>query len=79
MDSLTRVRLYLRHLQLFVQTYPQTERHFAPLKKFAKVYLTDFQHAQKLRLQVTASHDAVSAIDILSTFLSQEDGLETVS
>lgn len=60
-----KIKLYLRHLELFAKTYARGERNFEPLKKFMKVYLSGFQHAQDLRSQVAASRSVEEAIGIL--------------
>ena len=60
-----KIKLYLRHLELFAETYADAERNFEPLKKFMKVYLSGFQHAQNLRLQVAASRSVGEAIEVL--------------
>lgn len=63
--TLDRLKLYYRHLELFQQTYKESERSFQPLKKFMKVYLTNFNQASNLRLQIAQSQTAAEAKTIL--------------
>lgn len=44
--------LLTRHLELYAATYSNRERPFAPLKKFAKVYLSGFSGAAELRERI---------------------------
>ncbi len=69
MNPLAKAKLYLKHLKLFEQTYESRERSFEPLKKFMKVYLTGFEHAQKLRLQIAATKRTSEAVKILENYL----------
>ena len=64
-----KIKLYLRHLETFAGTYAGSERNFEPLKKFMKVYLSGFQHAQNLRLRIAASRSAGEAIAVLKAAL----------
>ena len=73
MEPLSRVKLYLKHLDLFVKTYTHAERSFDPLKKFMKVYLTGFQYAQKLRIQVAECKNATSAIKVLNDYVVSQE------
>ena len=69
MNPPTKIELYLKHLRLFERTYRYGERSFEPLKKFMKVYLTGFKHAQKLRLQVASSRNISEAVKVLEDYL----------
>ena len=68
-DSNHKVKLYLKHFQLFKQTYKKSERSFQPLKKFMKVYLSGFKQASDLRLQIAQSQTADQAIARLKNYL----------
>lgn len=56
-----RVALFRKHLQLFNETYPNGERKTAPLKKFAKIYISDFDGAKELRERLMAA-DAIDEL-----------------
>ncbi len=67
-DAVERVgRVYLlkKHLELFHSTYNKEERKFAPLKKFAKIYISDFDGASDLRSQIMESDSIEEAFAIL--------------
>ena len=70
MDAGAKVKLYRRHLELFAQTYVRRERSFAPLKKFMKVYLSNFQQAQALRTAFADIHTVEQGLQILDDYLS---------
>lgn len=61
MSSDERINLFKKHLELFRQAYPDSERKYNPLKKFAKVYISDFSGASELRDRImhTSSIDEV--------------------
>lgn len=44
-----RIELFKKHLTLHADTYKNAERKFNPLKKFAKVYISEFEGASELR------------------------------
>ena len=64
-----KVKLYLRHLELFKQSYQTGERGFDPLKKFMRTYLSGFSHAAELRLKIASCRDAGQAISALRSYL----------
>lgn len=57
-----RIDLFAKHINLFVETW-KGERPIAPLNKFCKVYIHDFDGAKELREQLM---DAQSADELLS-------------
>ena len=67
-----RISLYKQHLELFAKTYLQRERPFEIIKKFMKVYLTGFAHAQTLRQKIANSQSIAEAIKILEQNLQEE-------
>lgn len=60
-----RVALFRRHLELFSETYGPNERAFAPLKKFAKVYIAEFPGAHELRERIMNAHSTEEALRAL--------------
>lgn len=46
-----KIALLKKHVALFAETWPNHERHFETLKKFAKVYISDFDGAKEFREQ----------------------------
>lgn len=62
MSEQKRKELLKKHLLLHKETYAYGERKFAPLKKFAKIYISDFPGASELReriMQTNAVEDAL--------------------
>ena len=68
-----KIKLFIKHIDLFLGSYPNGERNFAPLKKFLKVYLSDFSTASALRSSVAESTSAGQARQILTSFLKTID------
>ena len=66
-----KIKLYIKHINLFLESYPSGERNFAPLKKFLKVYLSDFSTASQLRSAVAESTSAKQAREILVNSLKK--------
>ncbi len=60
-----RIALLRAHFELFIQMYPNNERQFAPLKKFAKVYISDFASASELREQIMQCMNIKEALELL--------------
>ena len=47
-----KIALYAKHIQLFADTWTNRERSFNSLKKFAKLYINNFDGAKELRDQL---------------------------
>lgn len=60
-----RIALYRKQLELFASTYPNGERKVAPLKKFAKIYISDFDGAKELREKLMTTNSVDEALDLL--------------
>ena len=60
-----RIKLLIRHIELHDQIYPDGERPFSPLKKFAKVYISDFPGASELRDRIMHTNSAEEALKLL--------------
>lgn len=61
-----RIALFQKHISLFAQTWG-TERPIAPLNKFCKVYINNFDGAKELREQLMDSPSAEESLRILET------------
>lgn len=64
--SSNRIKLFKKHLELFNNTYPNEERKFNPLKKFAKVYISEFPGASELRDEIMHTNTIDEALTILN-------------
>ena len=60
-----RIKLLVRHIELHDQIYPNAERPFSPLKKFAKVYISDFPGASELRDRIMHTNTVAEALQVL--------------
>ena len=60
-----KIDLYKKHLELFHQYYPNNERKFDTIKKFCKVYISNFDGAGELRAELMQAKNAVQSLDIL--------------
>lgn len=60
-----RIALLQRHILLHQSTYPELERKFNPLKKFAKVYISDFPGSSELRDSIMHTKNPEEALAIL--------------
>lgn len=60
------------HLDLFEQTWPSSERTFAPLKRFFKIYVRDFDGASELRVALMEARDLAEVKTLLKEFTSAD-------
>jgi tRNA-dihydrouridine synthase len=60
-----RIKLLIRHIKLHDKTYPDGERPFSPLKKFAKVYISGFPGASELRDRIMHTETVAEALQVL--------------
>ena len=65
-DMASRIDLLKRHVKLFETTWGD-ERKFDTLKKFAKVYISDFDGAKELREKIMATETYSELFAVLST------------
>jgi tRNA-dihydrouridine synthase len=65
MSKEERIRLLVRHIELHQQTYPNGERPFNPLKKFAKIYISNFDGASELRDKIMHTNTVEEALELL--------------
>lgn len=66
MGEKNRVELFRKHLELFDKTYPNGERKFNPLKKFAKIYISDFSGASELRDKIMHANLVDEALKVIN-------------
>ncbi len=60
-----RIKLLVRHIELHDEIYPNAERPFSPLKKFAKVYISGFPGASELRDRIMHTNTVAEALEVL--------------
>jgi len=60
-----RIALLVRHVEMHVTNYPNDERPFNPLKKFAKVYINGFPGASELRDKIMHTNSADELFNML--------------
>lgn len=60
-----RIKLLIKHIELHDQIYPDGERPFSPLKKFAKVYISGFPGASELRDRIMHTETVAEALQVL--------------
>jgi tRNA-dihydrouridine synthase len=61
-----KVALFRKHVGLFSQTYKDNERRIETLRKFAKVYVNNFDGAKELREEIMAADKAEDLLAILN-------------
>lgn len=64
-----RLKLYLRHVEKFAETWEHNERPIHTLNKFCKIYINGFDGAKELREQLMSADSTDSLIEILHTGL----------
>ena len=60
-----KIDLYRQHLTLFAQQYPVGERKFDTIKKFCKLYISDFDGASALRAKLMEAKNVDDSLQIL--------------
>lgn len=60
-----RIKLLIKHIKLHDKIYPEGERPFSPLKKFAKVYISGFPGASELRDKIMHTETVAEALQVL--------------
>ena len=60
-----RIALLKKHIELHDKIYPEGERPFSPLKKFAKVYISGFPGASELRDKIMHTETVAEALQVL--------------
>ncbi len=60
-----RLGLFKKHIELFIETYDDTERKFEPLRKFCKLYINGFEGASELRAAFMETRTPQQALELL--------------
>lgn len=63
-----RIVLFKKHIELFQGAYEEDERKYAPLKKFAKIYVSDFPSASDYREKIMNSNSVNEALNVIESF-----------
>lgn len=63
-----KVNLLRKHVELFDKTWPNGERKFNTLKKFAKVYVNGFAGAKELREKIMATNSAEDLLVVIKAY-----------
>ena len=61
-----KIALFRKHVELFVETYRNNERRFETLRKFCKVYISDFDGAAELRAEFMKTETPQEALALLA-------------
>jgi tRNA-dihydrouridine synthase len=61
-----RLELFAKHIQLYIDTYKDSERRFEALRKFCKVYINGFDGAAELRSEFMNARSPREALQLLS-------------
>lgn len=61
-----KIELLRRHITLFSETWGGGERRYETLKKFAKVYIHEFDGAKELREEIMNTSTAEEALSLLN-------------
>jgi tRNA-dihydrouridine synthase len=65
-----KVKLYRKHVELFMQTWKNNERRTETLNKFCKVYINGFDGAKESREKLMAAKSAEELMMLLTSFQS---------
>lgn len=60
-----KIELFRRHIELFAKTWQNGEYRFDSLKKFAKVYINEFDGASELRAEFMTARDSNEALQVI--------------
>jgi tRNA-dihydrouridine synthase len=66
MTKQERINLLVHHMTLHEKQYPNGERPYNPLKKFAKIYINGFEGASELRDKIMHTNSVHEALALLS-------------
>jgi tRNA-dihydrouridine synthase len=64
-DKRQKLELFRQHIELFVETYKDSERRFEPLRKFCKLYINGFDGASELRAAFMDTKTPQEALELL--------------
>lgn len=61
-----KLKLFIKHIELHLQTYQNGERRFETLRKFCKIYINDFDGASEMRVKFMNTNSPIEALNLLS-------------
>ena len=61
-----KIDLFTKQIKLFAETWQDAKRPIAPLNKFSKMYLTEFDGAKEIREQLTTAQSAEELLTVLA-------------
>jgi len=67
-----KIALYKKQVELFADTYQNNQRNFSTLKRFAKVYINNFNGANALRDRVVNQKTIDDLLNVLDTWREQD-------
>jgi tRNA-dihydrouridine synthase len=67
MGRAQRIELFKKHVLLHDEVFPNGERPFSPLKKFAKVYINGFPGAAELRDKIMHTENVAEAMSVIES------------
>ena len=70
MPSTQKIALYKRQVELFAAEWPNGEKKFDTLKRFAKVYVMGFDGASDMRVRIMATKSTQELLPLLSELLA---------
>jgi tRNA-dihydrouridine synthase len=65
MDEESKIRLYQKHVELFISTWVDVKKNPHGLKKFCKVYISGFDGAAELRDKIMQANTATELLRVL--------------
>lgn len=69
MPSNQKIELYKKQVELFAAEWPNGEKKFDTLKRFAKVYVTGFDGASDMRVHIMACKNTTELLQVLNKIL----------
>ena len=67
MDADQKIGLFVKHLQLFKATWPNGERSYQTMNKFAKIYINGFDGAKAIREQIMQTNSVDEALELIAS------------
>jgi tRNA-dihydrouridine synthase len=61
-----KLKLYKKHIKLFIQTWDKQPKNFQMLKKFAKIYINGFANASELRSELVRKQTVEEMLEVLN-------------
>lgn len=68
LEPKAKIAMFKKQVQLFDKTYHNLERSPLTLKRFAKIYISDFKGASDLRTAIMGSSDIIQMLELLKDY-----------